>query len=58
MKIVLITAVVALLAVIAVGLYVTDFTAYLGNNPQYTKAGSTAITRSGPPAVIAIPLMR
>jgi cytochrome c nitrite reductase small subunit len=33
MKIVLITAAVALLAVIAVGLYVTDFTAYLGNNP-------------------------
>jgi len=33
MKIVLITAAVALIAVIAVGLYVTDFTAYLGNNP-------------------------
>ena len=33
MKIVLITAVVALLAVIGVGLYITDFTAYLGNNP-------------------------
>lgn len=33
MKIVLITAVIALLVVVGVGLYVTDFTAYLGNSP-------------------------
>ena len=34
MKIVLIVGVIALLAVIGVGMYVTDFTAYLGNNPS------------------------
>jgi cytochrome c nitrite reductase small subunit len=33
MKIPLIIGLVAFLAVLAVGLYVTDFTAYLGNNP-------------------------
>lgn len=33
MRIALLVAVLALAAVIGVGLYVTDFTAYLGNNP-------------------------
>ncbi len=33
-KIPIITAIVALLAVVGVGMYVTDFTAYLGNNPS------------------------
>jgi cytochrome c nitrite reductase small subunit len=33
MRIALLIGVLALLAVIGVGLYVTDFTAYLGNNP-------------------------
>jgi cytochrome c nitrite reductase small subunit len=33
MKIALLVAVLALVAVIGVGLYVSDFTAYLGNNP-------------------------
>ena len=33
MKLPLILSIVALLAVMVVGLYVTDFTAYLGNNP-------------------------
>ena len=33
MKIALIIGMVALLLVVGVGLYVTDFTAYLGNNP-------------------------
>lgn len=33
MRIALIVGLVALLAVVGVGLYVTDFTAYLGNNP-------------------------
>mgnify|MGYP001164524564 CR=1 FL=1 len=33
MKIALLIAGLALLAVVGVGLYVTDFTAYLGNNP-------------------------
>jgi len=33
MKIALIVGIASLLLVIAVGLYVTDFTAYLGNNP-------------------------
>jgi cytochrome c nitrite reductase small subunit len=33
MKIVLITAVLALVVAMGVGLYVTDFTAYLGSNP-------------------------
>lgn len=33
MKIALITGIVALLVVVGVGLYVSDFTAYLGNNP-------------------------
>jgi cytochrome c nitrite reductase small subunit len=32
-KLPIITAVIALLAVVGVGMYVTDFTAYLGNNP-------------------------
>lgn len=33
MKILILTSLLALLAVLGVGLYVTDFTAYLGNNP-------------------------
>lgn len=33
-KIPIITAFIALLAVLGVGMYVTDFTAYLGNNPS------------------------
>jgi len=33
-KIPIIIAIVALLAVVGVGMYVTDFTAYLGNNPS------------------------
>ena len=33
MKIALIIGILALLLVVGVGLYVTDFTAYLGNNP-------------------------
>jgi cytochrome c nitrite reductase small subunit len=33
-KIPIITAIVALLAVVGVGMYVTDFTAYLGNDPS------------------------
>lgn len=34
MRIVLIVGIIALLVVVGVGLYVTDFTAYLGNNPS------------------------
>lgn len=34
MKIAVIVGIAALLAVIGVGLYVTDFTAYMGNNPS------------------------
>jgi cytochrome c nitrite reductase small subunit len=34
MKLLLVTAIAALLIVVGVGLYVTDFTAYLGNNPS------------------------
>jgi uncharacterized protein YneF (UPF0154 family) len=33
MKLAVIVATIALIAVIGVGMYVTDFTAYLGNNP-------------------------
>jgi len=33
MKILILTSLLAILAVLGVGLYVTDFTAYLGNNP-------------------------
>lgn len=33
MRYVLIVAIIAVLTVVGVGLYVTDFTAYLGNNP-------------------------
>jgi cytochrome c nitrite reductase small subunit len=33
LKIIVLIGVLALLAVVGVGLYVTDFTAYLGNNP-------------------------
>ena len=34
MKLPILVGVIALLAIVATGLYITDFTAYLGNNPS------------------------